>query len=138
MELLLNSLWLAVCAFSFGAWYISGGKQKGSEPITRIPHEVFALGSALILLFFPISLTDDLHPEIALVADSLSQRRVAPTLCAVKALPHPARDHSAQVEAAFRTKTYFSPVFAGLVEVSGWVGTSSAIDAKQSRAPPPR
>lgn len=41
----------------------------------RATREGIALLCALVLLFFPISLTDDLHPEIFLTTETSLQRR---------------------------------------------------------------
>lgn len=74
MEFLLNVCWLAVSVVAFGYWRATRDpRRKASDSRTAI--EAVALTCALILLFYPMSLTDDLHPEIFVVSDSSSQRK---------------------------------------------------------------
>ena len=82
METLLNLCWaiLAIAALSF--W--SARRRYAPASAFAAHTQLVALVCILILLFFPISLTDDLHPEILVMTDSFSQRRHLPILTAVK------------------------------------------------------
>lgn len=88
MELLLNLCWLGISIWAFGAWRANFAERKRAGDSTRTGTEALALACALILLFFPISITDDLHPEIFLAADCLSHRKNSPIVCAGKTDAH--------------------------------------------------
>ena len=70
MEVLLNSIWLAVAITAFLFWWT--GKKQGT--VRHRDHNrryrFLALACALVLLFPIISLTDDLHAEQAAMEDS--------------------------------------------------------------------
>lgn len=83
MELLLNLCWLAISLCAFGVWHSRASLEEGKSS-RQIRVEGVALFCALILLFFPISITDDLHPEIFLTTDCSADRSGSPTLSAGK------------------------------------------------------
>ena len=66
MELFLNLLWLSIAACAVLFWRTHGlreGPQSGRELL----RESTAMCCALVLLFFAVSLTDDLHAEAMLL-----------------------------------------------------------------------
>lgn len=74
MELFLNLLWLLVALGILGAWrvhWVRHGRGTRHQPVA----EWTAIGSALILLFFAISLSDDLHQDVILFSESSASRR---------------------------------------------------------------
>ena len=74
MELFLNILWLLVAIGIVGAWrmrWVRHGRKAQHNPLV----EWTAIGCALVLLFFPMSLTDDLHFDIVLFSESSATRR---------------------------------------------------------------
>lgn len=74
MELFLNILWLLVALGILGAWrmrWTRHGRGTRHHPIA----EWTAVGSALVLLFFAISLSDDLHQDVVLFSESSTSRR---------------------------------------------------------------
>jgi hypothetical protein len=74
MELFLNILWLLVALGIVGAWrmrWVRHGRKAQHNPLV----EWTAIGCALVLLFFPMSLTDDLHFDIVLFSESSATRR---------------------------------------------------------------
>ena len=77
VELLLNVLWLLVALAAIGYCW---GRWSGAESEADLHGGCFrkwvALACALVLLFFVISLTDDLHPELATLEDSSRSKRV--------------------------------------------------------------
>lgn len=74
MELFLNILWVLVALGVLGAWRVRWVRHDGDKrhhPLT----EWTAIGSALVLLFFAISLSDDLHQDVVLFSESSTSRR---------------------------------------------------------------
>jgi hypothetical protein len=74
MELFLNLLWLLIAAGVVCVWrtcWLRQKTQKRREPL----REWTAMGCALVLLFFAVSLTDDLHSEVMLLEDRSTSRR---------------------------------------------------------------
>ena len=74
MELFLNLLWLLIAVSAFGIWqaHLSGG---GRAPGGQTRRSWIALACALVLLFFVISMTDDLHAEVMVIEDASSSKR---------------------------------------------------------------
>lgn len=83
MELFLNLLWLCISLVALACWIFS---RKGNRPFSSRPRratfllEFGALTCVLIFLFFAISVTDNLHPEIfgAVEDGSVSRRALGP------------------------------------------------------------
>lgn len=75
MESFLNIAWVILAAVSVGCWLWNHPRHSGG-PLARKRWErgLVALVYALALLFPVISLTDDLHTELAIVEDSVSKR----------------------------------------------------------------
>jgi len=138
MELLLNLVWLAVALAGFGLWWTrwsrasrDGGTQWG--PL----RSAIGLSCVLVLLFFAISLTDDLHAVPALAEDTRSTRRAGLSCKGTQADPDPDKQAALFVEAV--SPTLFSPASV----VVGWLSlhdSPSAAPARdqpiRSRAPP--
>jgi hypothetical protein len=90
MELALNILWLLLAAGGVALWRTSWARQ----PRTRRHAswcEWTAVACALVLLFFVVSLTDDLHPEIVALEDCTTCRRHVNCLSPAQHAPQP--DH---------------------------------------------
>lgn len=138
MELLLNLCWLGISIWAFGAWRANSAERKRAGDSTRTCTEAVALACALILLFFPISITDDLHPEIFLAADCLSHRKNSPIVCAGKTGVHQPTLCGISPFANLRVgRTALpTPFFTGLVEVHTPPLESFSADAARGRAPP--
>jgi hypothetical protein len=73
METLLNLLWLVAAIAVFGLWILRWIPARGTRRYS-IWTDAIALIAALALLFPVISLTDDLHPEIAVVDASSGKK----------------------------------------------------------------
>jgi hypothetical protein len=85
LEALLNLFWLILALAALALWATRRGRARLKSRFSPCI-EVVALVCVLVLLFFSISLTDDLHSEIILITDSSSGRRSLPFVSAVK--PH--------------------------------------------------
>jgi hypothetical protein len=73
MEAFLNFLWVLIAAVALGIWrtrWQHEQRESRRDPV----REWTAMGCALVLLFFAVSLTDDLHSEIALFDESSAGR----------------------------------------------------------------
>lgn len=76
MELLLNSIWLVIALGSVCVW--RGVWRRGKTPSRR---EWVALATLLFLLFPVISLTDDLHEELAVAECSTGTKHFLTSAC---------------------------------------------------------
>ncbi|HYL69212.1 MAG TPA: hypothetical protein VEX69_08595 [Candidatus Limnocylindria bacterium] len=74
MELFLNCLWVVIAVVIVGLWRMRWTREHRAE--RREPlREWTAVACALVLLFFAVSLTDDLHAEVMLSDDCFTSRR---------------------------------------------------------------
>lgn len=90
MELVLNILWLLLAASAVTLWRTCWAQQ----PRTRRHaawREWTAIACALVLLFFVVSLTDDLHAEIIVLEECSNCRRHVNCLLSAHATHQP--DH---------------------------------------------
>ena len=78
VELLLNTLWLLVALAAAGYSWSRWSRAEGEAQRHAVCFRWVALACGLILLFFVISLTDDLHSELTTLEDSsISKRALA-------------------------------------------------------------
>ena len=136
LELFLNLLWLLIAVLAFGVWkaHLSGG---GRAPGGQTRRSWIALGCALVLLFFVISMTDDLHSEVMLVEDATSSRR---HVCSQQACPHHVTSaklsHDAAPPAASQSLVAPRLSFSELVTPAHSPAILSRAYALPGRAPP--
>jgi hypothetical protein len=74
MESFLNLLWVAIAAGAFCFWrtrWLHERRDRRREPL----REWTAFACALVLLFFAVSLTDDLHFELMIFDECSVSRR---------------------------------------------------------------
>ena len=133
MELLLNLSWLFIAVTAVillrGNW-----RQRKWPPL----REWIALTTFLFLLFPVISLTDDLHPEIAL-SEAATGKKHFQILRAHGPDSQPQTSHSAGVDAiVIQSRIYVTPAasFAALAKWHGPKSLSSASEVTSGRAPP--
>jgi hypothetical protein len=74
MELLLNLLWLLVAVALLGTWRTQWIHQR-RRTIRLCLQEWSAVSLALVLLFFAVSMTDDLHAEIVALEEFSASKR---------------------------------------------------------------
>jgi hypothetical protein len=76
MEVLLNLFWLLIALGAFARWgrRIARTGRKDRR-IRQAISPLLALACALAVLFPAISVTDDLHPQLAVIEDSSATRR---------------------------------------------------------------
>jgi hypothetical protein len=101
MELLLNLVWLTIALAAAGVFHIRWQRnRRQGDPLTS--RGWIALACVLVFLFFAISLTDDLHPELVMAEDSSWTRRNLPAVhggahCLSMSQYGPARSSAAEL-----------------------------------------
>jgi hypothetical protein len=134
MELFLNLLWVLIAAGAIGVWRICWQCQK---PRTRRDpfREWTAIGCALVLLFFAVSLTDDLYAAAMLLDECSANRRQS--ICS-----HHLEQSKQVVKKAgsailLRTASAESPlIFFRAVSVRSYAVKFLVHDLSEGRAPP--
>jgi hypothetical protein len=130
MELALNLVW--VCLAVSGFALLGSNYARASEHSVRQANnqqKIMAMSCALIILFFVVSMTDDLHDQEIFVEDSKSLRAMAST----GSLPHSSPQAATcvfVVLSAFACSSYL-PALRRLVE------RSNALSATALHAEPP-
>jgi hypothetical protein len=81
MELALNLVWLCVAIVGIAVQFIvlSRAAKPGDQPRSHW-RKTIAMGCTLVILFFVISMTDDLHQQEIVLEDSKSSRIVSGTV----------------------------------------------------------
>jgi hypothetical protein len=136
MESFLNLLWVAIALGALGVWRLCWVRQHG-DAIRRPLLEWTAFGCALVLLFFAVSLTDDLHFELLLL-DECSTGRHA-NLCAC---PHHTQDNAngaGRPDAAILAQAASNVALREIALVVPVVPSGSVVfesDLASGRAPP--
>lgn len=74
MELFLNLLWVLIAAGAIGVWRTCWRSERPRSRRDSL-REWTAMGCALILLFFAVSLTDDLYAAAMLLDECSASRR---------------------------------------------------------------
>jgi hypothetical protein len=87
METFLNILWVLIAAAGLATWQLQWVRQKRGQPRNAM-REWTAMVAALILLFFAVSLTDDLHSDILLLDECATGRRHAAICTRGHGSPH--------------------------------------------------
>lgn len=87
MESFLNLLWVAIAAVAFSFWrtrWRHDRSERRRDPL----REWTAFACALVLLFFAVSLTDDLHSELVIFDECSASRRHSTALVCQRHAPH--------------------------------------------------
>jgi hypothetical protein len=88
MELFLNIVWVVVAAGVLGAWRVHWIPQR-KRTFLRSLWEWTAVSVALVLLFFAVSMTDDLHSEMIVFEECATSRRDLPSVAGAHPALHP-------------------------------------------------
>jgi hypothetical protein len=108
MESFLNILWVVLALCSLCLWRMRWARQP-RESHHAAWLQWTALVCALILLFFMVSLTDDLHSELVMYEESSASRRHA---SCVACPHHPPSLHSAGATFAILDRPNFTLEFS--------------------------
>jgi hypothetical protein len=76
MELFLNILWVMIAVAGVAVWRMRWQRQARIRRHAKW-REWTAVASVLVVLFFAVSLTDDLHAELVFLEDCSTSRRHA-------------------------------------------------------------
>jgi hypothetical protein len=113
MELFLNVLWFAIATCGLCMWRIRWTHQV-REHHPEPWRQWTAFASALVLLFFMVSLTDDLHSELVYFEECSASRRHTACL----ACPHHVlKNHVQKVWYAALMVPHFGPFLSPIVGV---------------------
>jgi|SRR5579863_6275815 len=133
MELLLNLSWLVIALAA--VFMLRGNWRRRKGPPLR---EWIALATFLFLLFPVISLTDDLHPEIAL-AEAATGKKHFQILSGHGPNSQPQTSHSPGVHAiVVQSRLFPAPAvsFAALVDWGAPKTFSAPTEVTSGRSPP--
>ena len=136
MELLLNLVWLVIATLAVGAW-CKRRPTDGGEPQGQTRRGWIALACALVLLFFVISLTDDLHAEVVVVEDAAASKRHTCSVIfhSVYAASRTVAGHHA-VAVLPSSGFFFQELFLEKVAPEAPLAVVSALPAALGRSPP--
>lgn len=139
MELTLNLVWVCVAIAAILAQIVTLSASGASlrRPASYV-RKLIAMGCALVILFFVISMTDDLHNEQVLVEDRKSSRNAAVTATAANpASPKPVPTHFLLFCPPLTLSTTAPAVRRG-IESTEFLPLSDIADENLcGRAPPP-
>jgi hypothetical protein len=137
MESFLNLLWVAIAAGAFCFWrtrWLHERRDRRRQPL----QEWTAFACALVLLFFAVSLTDDLHSELMIFDEcSTSRRHSLGLMC-----PHDTPQHRTVANhstlAARLKSVSFDPLqdFDRLIPAKEISPSSLELSIRPGRAPP--
>src|SRR5215471_9274221 len=78
MELTLNLIWVGVAIAGIVLLWITVSRAaKSSEPSASTRQKIVAMGCALVILFFVISMTDDLHNQAIMFEEKKPSRTLS-------------------------------------------------------------
>jgi threonine/homoserine/homoserine lactone efflux protein len=137
MEALLNILWLIIATAFVCVWRLRWVRQKRASERKRA-QEWTAMTAALILLFFAVSLTDDLHSDMMLYDECSSGRRHSMACaCGHADLGRASAIHGAVAALATRSASLELPPLGGrTVAVNQAPNLTATVDIPAGRAPP--
>jgi len=136
MESILNILWVTIALAALGVWRISWSEDRRGGRRNAV-REWTAIACALILLFFAVSLTDDLHFDLALFDECAGARRHSAIWTGAPAGTPGAKMHSSTAAVLSYHPRFDSFDPAGRVEAAEQL--SPAISCRvffRGRAPP--
>jgi hypothetical protein len=137
METILNLVWLAVTVAAVWLWRFRWSPSR-TKPGHSLRIQSVAMICFVALLFPVISLTDDLHPETAVV-DAASGKRNACQIAASAAHVRAATMHSGKHSALGMIARPLAPVYFSLGEISipARLGDpTSFVSSSPGRSPP--
>jgi len=138
METILNLVWLGVTFAALWMWRFRWAASR-RDPRHNFQQEAIAMVCLLALLFPVISLSDDLHPEIAVV-DSVSGKRQCLAVAGVANHPNSGKIGRAHSATALLPKLpghmeFHLESFVSEVQVRS---AASSAELRVGRSPPSR
>ena len=74
MELILNLVWVGVAIAGIVLLWMTLSRARSSDPSASTRQKIVAMGCALVILFFVISMTDDLHDQAVMFEEKRPSR----------------------------------------------------------------
>ena len=137
MELTLNLVWVCVAIAGILVQIVMLSRTTASSQPASHGRKIIAMGCTLVILFFVISMTDDLHDQALL----LEEKRVSRIVSGTKTSARPSSDRLTSIDFLL----FFPPVAvsppmpaAGRFEAPAEFVAAAAIDLEgfSCRAPP--
>ena len=138
MELILNLVWVCVAIAAILGQIVTLSSSGASlrRPASYL-RKLMALGCALVILFFVISMTDDLHNQQVLVEDRKSARIAAITAATANpASPRPRLTHLLLVFPSLPLCSSAPAVRRGIADTKFLPVAEVAHENRCGRAPP--
>jgi hypothetical protein len=137
MESLLNILWVLTAVAGLCVWRLRWLRQEGISERTPA-QEWTAMIAALVLLFFAVSLTDDLHSELLLNDEGATARRCSLVSSCGHAATHGANAiHVANAAIMPEPVTIVRPLLcARIATIERIPAFEGVFDSSSGRAPP--
>jgi hypothetical protein len=137
MELFLNLLWLLIAAVLLCTWRTQWIHERRGGMRHRV-REWSAVSVALVLLFFAVSMSDDMHAQIVALEESSANKRDQLHMSGPHSLPEPGTARHTAALAAPRPmpKVHFEARSGDLLSTGLLFASRLAGDAGSSRAPP--
>jgi hypothetical protein len=137
MELILNLVWLVIATALVCIWRTQWIPQRSGRARGRV-QEFSAVSLALVLLFFAVSMSDDLHSEIVALEELSANKRDH----AHAGVAHPSAEPISIPHPLFGALAAARPLFADASAVGAVASAKPVFDIhtsiglKSDRAPP--
>ncbi len=137
MELFLNLLWVAIALVAFGFWRTRWLRERPENRRNPL-REWTAFACALVLLFFAVSLTDDLHSELIIFDECCASRRHSSALVCPHHSPQDGRFKQHSGTGVLPAVVSFDPLqrIGTVMLPVGFISSPSAARFTLGRAPP--
>jgi hypothetical protein len=137
MELFLNILWLFIAFGLLGLWRTRWARQqrlRRPDPLS----EWTAFSCTLVLLFFAVSMTDDLHFDIALFDECSAGRRHSVSLTCHRHAAQGVRISSSSPVAILTSRQSFDPELfsSAMAPINGVLPLYVFHSSSSGRSPP--
>lgn len=137
MESFLNILWVAIALSALALWRLRWIRERGRSTGDSL-QEWTAFGCALVLLFFSVSMSDDLHSEIVVLEESSFTRRHSHVLTYAHQSAQDRAISASSAAAILPAGEPFDPAFAmsALAPVTDAPALLFFCDTSHGRSPP--
>lgn len=127
MELFLNILWMLIAVALLGTWRTRWIHER-RRTLRHSIQEWSAVSVALVLLFFAVSMSDDMHSEIVVLEECAASKRYS--VCSSPA--HPLQQSAPVARASFWAIVPRVPLFA----LPTAVQTAELVEQARASFPP--
>jgi hypothetical protein len=137
MELFLNLLWLSMALAALAMWRMQWARQRQEGRLAPW-RQWTAFACAAVLLFFAVSLTDDLHADLILFDEASSCRRHSLRIDGHRDASHHAAHSGGSGPAVIAVSLFpvFVPVNRAFGPSTELTDSTDGTDSQSGRAPP--